>query len=205
MAALSGGHGATDFASGSVPALLPFFTDKFDLSYTLTAALMLVLLVSSSLLQPLFGLWSDRRGRALAAPGRARSRGRRRRPRGRRAELLAPPGARLRRRHRHRRVPPGGSEVRHVHQRPQARERDVAVQHRRQHRLRARADRRHAARALARSRARRPARVRAGPRRRRARARCAAVPRSAASAGGDGRPRGRRPRTTSGRWCCSPA
>ena len=68
MAALSGGHGATDFASGSVPALLPFFTDKFDLSYTLTAALMLVLLVSSSLLQPLFGLWSDRRGALWLLP-----------------------------------------------------------------------------------------------------------------------------------------
>jgi MFS transporter, FSR family, fosmidomycin resistance protein len=68
MAVLSGGHGATDFASGSVPALLPFFTDKFDLSYTLTAALMLVLLVSSSLLQPLFGLWSDRRGALWLLP-----------------------------------------------------------------------------------------------------------------------------------------
>ena len=44
MAALSGGHLATDFASGRVPALLPFFTAKFDLSYTLTAVLMLAVL-----------------------------------------------------------------------------------------------------------------------------------------------------------------
>jgi len=69
MAVLSGGHLATDFASGSIPALLPFFTVKFDLSYTLTAILMLSVLVSSSLVQPLFGLWSDRRGALWLLPG----------------------------------------------------------------------------------------------------------------------------------------
>ncbi|MGZ8687853.1 MAG: MFS transporter [Gaiellaceae bacterium] len=68
MAALSGGHLATDFASGSVPALLPFFTAKFDLTYTLTAVLMLAALVSSSLMQPLFGLWSDRHGALWLLP-----------------------------------------------------------------------------------------------------------------------------------------
>ena len=56
MATLSGGHLAVDFASGAVPALLPFFVLEFDLSYTATAALMLAVLVSSSLVQPLFGL-----------------------------------------------------------------------------------------------------------------------------------------------------
>ena len=66
---LSGGHLAVDFASGAVPALLPFFTTKFDLSYTATAALMLAVLVSSSLVQPLFGLWSDRRGAMWLLPG----------------------------------------------------------------------------------------------------------------------------------------
>ncbi len=68
MAVLSGGHLATDFASGAVPALLPFFTVKFGLSYTLTAVLMLAVLVSSSLMQPLFGLWSDRRGALWLLP-----------------------------------------------------------------------------------------------------------------------------------------
>ncbi len=68
MAALSGGHLATDFASGSVPALLPFFAVKFDLTYTLTAVLMLAALASSSLTQPLFGLWSDRRGALWLLP-----------------------------------------------------------------------------------------------------------------------------------------
>jgi FSR family fosmidomycin resistance protein-like MFS transporter len=69
MAVLSGGHLATDFASGSIPALLPFFAAKFDLSYTLTAILMLSVLISSSLVQPLFGLWSDRRGALWLLPG----------------------------------------------------------------------------------------------------------------------------------------
>ena len=68
MSVLSSGHLATDFASGSVPALLPFFTVKFGLSYTLTAVLMLAVLVSSSLMQPLFGLWSDRRGALWLLP-----------------------------------------------------------------------------------------------------------------------------------------
>ena len=68
MSVLSCGHLATDFASGSVPALLPFLTVEFDLNYTLTAVLMLAVLVSSSLMQPLFGLWSDRRGALWLLP-----------------------------------------------------------------------------------------------------------------------------------------
>jgi FSR family fosmidomycin resistance protein-like MFS transporter len=79
MATLSGGHLATDFASGSVTALLPFLTTKFDLSYTLTAVVMLAVLLSSSLMQPVFGLWSDHHaalwllpaGLALAGTGLA--------------------------------------------------------------------------------------------------------------------------------------
>ena len=68
MATLSGGHLAVDFASGAVPALLPFFVLEFDLSYTATAVLMLAVLVSSSLVQPLFGLLSDRRGAIWLLP-----------------------------------------------------------------------------------------------------------------------------------------
>src|SRR5690242_2455684 len=68
MSVLSSGHLATDFASGAVPALLPFFTVEFDLSYTLTAVLILAALISSSVVQPLFGLWSDRRGALWLLP-----------------------------------------------------------------------------------------------------------------------------------------
>src|SRR3954464_6224365 len=69
MVALSGGHLAADFASGSVPALIPFLTDRFDLSYTLAALLLLAATVSSSLVQPVFGMWSDRSSALWLIPG----------------------------------------------------------------------------------------------------------------------------------------
>jgi MFS transporter, FSR family, fosmidomycin resistance protein len=68
MAALSSGHGATDFANGALPALLPFFVERFDLSYTLAALLMLASAFSSSVIQPFFGLWSDRHGAIWLLP-----------------------------------------------------------------------------------------------------------------------------------------
>jgi FSR family fosmidomycin resistance protein-like MFS transporter len=69
MVALSGGHLAVDFASGSVPALIPFLADRFHLGYALSAVLLLAATISSSLVQPLFGLWSDRRGALWLIPG----------------------------------------------------------------------------------------------------------------------------------------
>ena len=68
MTALSAGHFATDFANGALPALLPFMVDRFELSYTLAAAAMLASAASSSLIQPLFGAWSDRRGALWLLP-----------------------------------------------------------------------------------------------------------------------------------------
>ena len=68
ITALSGGHFATDFANGALPALLPFLVVRFDLSYTEVGALMLVSALASSLIQPLFGLWSDRRGAVWLLP-----------------------------------------------------------------------------------------------------------------------------------------
>ncbi len=52
-----------------MPALIPFLTDRFRLSYALAALLLLAATVSSSLVQPLFGLWSDRRGARWLIPG----------------------------------------------------------------------------------------------------------------------------------------
>ncbi|HEU4448371.1 MAG TPA: MFS transporter [Gaiellaceae bacterium] len=69
MAALSSGHLATDLAQGSLPALLPFLTDRFDLSYTMVGALVLAATISSSVIQPAFGLWSDARGALWLLPG----------------------------------------------------------------------------------------------------------------------------------------
>jgi MFS transporter, FSR family, fosmidomycin resistance protein len=68
IAALSAGHFATDFSNGALPALLPFLVERFDLSYTQVGALMLVSALASSIVQPLFGLWSDRRGALWLLP-----------------------------------------------------------------------------------------------------------------------------------------
>ena len=51
MTALAAGHLGTDFANGSLPALLPFFVDRFSLTYTLAATLMLASAASFD------GLW----------------------------------------------------------------------------------------------------------------------------------------------------
>src|SRR5437667_12566195 len=69
MALLSTAHMATDFANGALPALIPFLKDRFSLSYTLVGVLILASQASSSLIQPLFGLWSDRRGAMWLLPG----------------------------------------------------------------------------------------------------------------------------------------
>ena len=68
MGALSAGHLATDFANGALPALLPFLVDRFDLSYTRAGLLMLASAVSSSVVQPAFGVLSDRRGAVWLLP-----------------------------------------------------------------------------------------------------------------------------------------
>jgi FSR family fosmidomycin resistance protein-like MFS transporter len=68
MAALSSAHLATDLAQGALPALLPFLIVKFDLSYTMAAALVLAATISSSLVQPAFGFWSDARGALWLLP-----------------------------------------------------------------------------------------------------------------------------------------
>src|SRR5262249_25317728 len=68
MTALAAGHLGTDFANGALPALLPFLKDRFSLSYTLAAVVMLASTASSSLVPPLFGLWSDRRGAPWLLP-----------------------------------------------------------------------------------------------------------------------------------------
>src|ERR687883_1599189 len=68
MTLLGAGHLGTDFANGALPALLPFLVDRFDLSYTLAATVRLASAVSSSVIQPLFGLWSDRRGAIWLLP-----------------------------------------------------------------------------------------------------------------------------------------
>ncbi|MCL4516297.1 MAG: MFS transporter [Firmicutes bacterium] len=66
---LSLGHMATDINQGAVPIMLPYFRSEFHLSYSQLGFLVFVSNFSSSVLQPLFGLWSDRFGAKWLLPG----------------------------------------------------------------------------------------------------------------------------------------
>ncbi len=68
MTSLSLGHAAADLAQGAVPALLVFIVPKLDLSYALAGAVVLVATFSSSIVQPLFGHWSDTHGAMWLLP-----------------------------------------------------------------------------------------------------------------------------------------
>ena len=57
---LTAGHLVTDINLGALPALLPFVKEFLNLSYTMTASIILVFNVTSSVIQPIFGYFSDR-------------------------------------------------------------------------------------------------------------------------------------------------
>lgn len=58
---LAWGHLVTDMAQGALPALLPVLKQVFALNYAQTSLLVLVSNVASSVIQPIFGLFADRR------------------------------------------------------------------------------------------------------------------------------------------------
>jgi len=60
LALLSIGHLVTDINQGALPALLPFFIAKHDLSYTAAAGIVFALNMASTIVQPLFGYAADR-------------------------------------------------------------------------------------------------------------------------------------------------
>ena len=68
MATLSAGHLFTDVSQGSIPALLPFLIARDHLNYASASALILAATISSSVIQPLFGHFSDRRSLAWLMP-----------------------------------------------------------------------------------------------------------------------------------------
>ncbi len=57
---LSLGHLVTDLSGGVLPMLLPVLKEEFHLSYVALSLIILVANLSSSVLQPFFGVWSDR-------------------------------------------------------------------------------------------------------------------------------------------------
>lgn len=61
MAALSAGHLFTDVNQGAVAALVPFLVAERGLSLAAAGTLVLAATLSSSIVQPLFGYFSDRK------------------------------------------------------------------------------------------------------------------------------------------------
>jgi FSR family fosmidomycin resistance protein-like MFS transporter len=61
LAILSAGHLITDINTGALPALLPFFKDALNLSYTMSGVILLSANLTSSIIQPAFGHLSDRK------------------------------------------------------------------------------------------------------------------------------------------------
>ena len=68
LGALVAGHASVDFCQGGVAALVPFLVDRRGLSLTAASALLLVMSVFSSLVQPLFGIVADRRSGSWLMP-----------------------------------------------------------------------------------------------------------------------------------------
>ena len=61
LAILSTGHLITDINQGALPALLPYFKEAFNLSYTTAGVILLSANLTSSIIQPALGHLSDRR------------------------------------------------------------------------------------------------------------------------------------------------
>lgn len=68
IALLSAAHLSDDLNQGVVPAMLPFFIATNHLTYAAAAGLILAQTLSSSVLQPLFGLLADRRSSPWLIP-----------------------------------------------------------------------------------------------------------------------------------------
>jgi FSR family fosmidomycin resistance protein-like MFS transporter len=65
---LGAGHLCVDLCQGAVPALLPFLATERGYSYAALGALVLFSTIGSSIVQPLFGLLSDRFARPWLMP-----------------------------------------------------------------------------------------------------------------------------------------
>jgi FSR family fosmidomycin resistance protein-like MFS transporter len=65
---LSLGHLVVDIYQGALPATLPFIKEKLALSYTMTGVILMMSNFTSSILQPLFGFYSDKKQKAILLP-----------------------------------------------------------------------------------------------------------------------------------------
>jgi MFS transporter, FSR family, fosmidomycin resistance protein len=69
LTVLGAGHLCVDLCQGAVPALLPFLAHERGYSYAALGALVLFSTIGSSIVQPLFGLLSDRIATPWLMPG----------------------------------------------------------------------------------------------------------------------------------------
>lgn len=69
ISTLACGHACVDMAQGAVPALLPFMIHQRHYSYAAASALVLAMTMSSSIIQPAFGHFADRRSLPFLLPG----------------------------------------------------------------------------------------------------------------------------------------
>lgn len=65
---LSLGHLAADINQGALPVILPRLFTEYGLSYTLAASIMMVFNFSSSIIQPVFGWYSDKKNALWLLP-----------------------------------------------------------------------------------------------------------------------------------------
>lgn len=65
---LSFGHLVTDIYQGALPALLPFLKTRLSLSYAMAGVILMAATFASSIMQPVFGYFSDQREKVLLLP-----------------------------------------------------------------------------------------------------------------------------------------
>ncbi len=65
---LSLGHLTVDIYQGALPAVLPFLKENLGLSYTMTGIILMAANFTSSIMQPVFGFYSDREEKPALLP-----------------------------------------------------------------------------------------------------------------------------------------
>src|ERR1051326_3375487 len=68
LSLLALGHMVVDINGGSITALLPFLKNALSLSYTASAVIVLMSNITSSVIQPVFGYFADKKSRRWILP-----------------------------------------------------------------------------------------------------------------------------------------
>ena len=65
---LSMGHLTVDIYQGALPAVLPFLRHRLGIDYTTAGYILIMSNLASSILQPIFGFYSDKKEKAILLP-----------------------------------------------------------------------------------------------------------------------------------------